>query len=60
MFLELENYSSFEIQKFLISRQIRKLKEDRKKIEHTFVIFLKDVNSNISQFSSVTRSYPTL
>ena len=60
LFLELENYSSFEIQKFLISRQIRKLKEDRKKIEHTFVIFLKDVNSNISQFSSVTRSYPTL
>ena len=46
MFLELENYSSFVIQKFLISRQIRKLKEDQK-IDHTFVIFLKDINSNI-------------
>ena len=51
LFLELENYSSFVIQKFLISRQIRKLKEDQK-IDHTFVIFLKDINSNIVQLLS--------
>ena len=39
LFLELENYSSFEIQKFLISRQIRKLKEDRKKYSTHFSPF---------------------
>lgn len=47
VFLKLENDSSFEIPKFLISGQFRKLKEENK-VDHTFVICFKGINSNIN------------